>query len=81
MAKWINANETLPEQQLRQFSDDSDWYMVSDRVLICVPEESSDQGDRIFIGYYETFNNKVHWYIENASEIKVSHWMPLPELP
>ncbi len=73
----------------------SEWISVKDRMPDV--EESviaySKTVDRVFVGYYDleysfrTDSIEPMWYLDGARgrsyafTAKVTHWMPLPELP
>lgn len=74
MSEWIDVNDKLPEI--------TDWPQPevglkkmgwSKDVLICL------DGLAITTGYYRSDGQ---WFIHDEHEVnRVTHWMPLPELP
>lgn len=71
--EWIRVEDRLPEQK------ESDGYELSNPVLILVDNNKQrvgfyDLGDwYIFVGVYMT--DRVF------PKCRVTHWMPLPEIP
>jgi hypothetical protein len=85
MKEWISVKDKLPNTE-----------MVSESVLICFhrlcPRCESKTGEYIAVGYYSDMDGSKEWnlteplesdYFPNnhCEQMKVTHWMFLPDLP
>ncbi len=67
--EWINVEDRLP--------DVSEKYGESD-YLLCIDEHNNQE----FVGWYSNkYGWKVAHYMAISSEVKVTHWQPLPKKP
>ncbi len=67
--EWISVEDRLP--------DVSEKYGESD-YLLCIDEHNNQE----FVGWYSNkYGWKVAHYMAISSEVKVTHWQPLPKKP
>lgn len=68
--EWISVNDEMPKESKVDFLG----ACASEKVLVAIEfEEGRD------ISLEQTINGK--WDIESKHEVKVTHWMGVPELP
>jgi hypothetical protein len=90
MSKWISVNERLPDMELDNLNDPvDDVLIVFQRTTTKCNHCGHLDGDYFYgIGYVIHEEWKLTELLENnclpldyEDQIKVTHWMPLPELP
>lgn len=74
MSHWISVDEQLPEP--RNGVSSAPVLVVKD----CGPG-SLPSMDVTFAWSDEYLSKGKRWHIEEGSSYRVTHWMPLPELP